>query len=355
MINKYIPEVLIEDRDYKVLVDIINEVNSDIKSLIDVYPEIVDIDNCEVLFLPKLTELLNYKFKYNVDNLVKRELLKKIIDIYRDRGTDDSIIMAATYGDDKLWIGSHVFLPGDLELKNKATIVNPSGLLFRHDISRFSGTHRYPDGFKWRSGVIIIKVSRINDEIKQAILNVIPAGLKAYIEIDYNVAGQDIDLVSFENWFALSLWYDLEYYLRVSDKISGLQYDISIHNKYPYSGRQQLFNINEIDYLMASRSYSDDYTRVDNLSVSSDQSINGVEQESISAIRLVQIDEIVPTDTWYPMTAILNLHVDDYLENYCTSVDVVTKEPIHNYEKVNDNYEYNVVMMDNFSAISDTN
>lgn len=256
LVNKYVPEILSNDSDYKVFLSIIDQVNSDIKHLIDVYPELVDIDNCEVLFIPKLTELLHYKLNFNIDNNIKREIIKRIINVYKNRGTDDSIITAATYGDNPLWVGDHVFLPGNLIKDINAELLYPTTTLFRHDISKFSGNNKYPDGVKWRSGVIIIKVARLNDKIKKAILNVIPAGLKAYIEIDTSI-GKYVDIVYFSDWEAKYLWYTLDYSLSLlGDNIHGMVHDFSAYSSnLSLSGRKLLYRLYDTDYYLADRIY----------------------------------------------------------------------------------------------------
>ena len=56
-----VPHILIEDEDYEVFTKLIDQINSDVRNLIKVFPELVDVDNAPEIFLPKLSALIKYQ------------------------------------------------------------------------------------------------------------------------------------------------------------------------------------------------------------------------------------------------------------------------------------------------------
>lgn len=247
-----IPHSLLEDEDYQVFLELISIVHDDIKGMIAEFPELVDIDNAPEIFLPKLSALIRYRYRYDIDEDIQREIIKRIISIYRDRGTDDAISMAATYGDDPNWIGSHVFLPGANTNKDRAQVTHPVEEIFRHDISKHSGTHRYADAVRWRDGTLIIKTSKVNDDIRAAIKKVVPAGLKIYFDLINNSPGDGYySELTFGEW-VLSVDYELDYNMIIKDKLEVATFDVRGNGRRLRSGRQIMFVNYELEYGMGS-------------------------------------------------------------------------------------------------------
>lgn len=247
-----IPHSLLEDDDYQVFLELISIVHDDIKGMIAEFPELVDIDNAPEIFLPKLSALIRYRYRYDIDEDIQREIIKRIISIYRDRGTDDAISMAATYGDDPDWIGSHVFLPGANTNKDRAQVTHPVEEIFRHDISKHSGTHRFADAVRWRDGTLIIKASKINDDIRAAIKKVIPAGLRVYFDLINNSPGDGyFSELTFGEW-TLSVDYELDYDMVIKDKLEVATFDVRGNGRRLRSGRQIVFSNYELEYGIGS-------------------------------------------------------------------------------------------------------
>lgn len=247
-----IPHSLLEDEDYQVFLELISIVHDDIKGMIAEFPELVDIDNAPEIFLPKLSALIRYRYRYDIDEDIQREIIKRIISIYRDRGTDDAISMAATYGDDPNWIGSHVFLPGANTNKDRAQVTHPVEEIFRHDISKHSGTHRFADAVRWRDGTLIIKTSKVNDDIRAAIKKVVPAGLKIYFDLINNSPGDGYyGELTFGEW-VLSVDYELDYNMIIKDKLEVATFDVRGNGRRLRSGRQIMFVNYELEYGMGS-------------------------------------------------------------------------------------------------------
>lgn len=251
-LRNLIPEFIYENDESSVFIKLLEDIYKDIKKLIDEFPHLVDVDNVSEIFLPKLSALIGYHYDYTVDVDVQREIIKRILEIYKSRGTDDSIIMAATYGDYNLWVGDHLFLPGAYVDRPKAKIEYPSNRIFRHSKSKHSSIDKYADSTRWRDGVLIIKTSIINDRIRDAIKKVVPAGVKIYFEMsnDSNGEGNNIEL-TFGEW-TLIFDYLIDYDMRIQDKLDTLIHSAKklINKQGLRSGRQIILGDLEINKIM---------------------------------------------------------------------------------------------------------
>ena len=418
-----VPHVLLEDEDYKVFLDLVSIIHDDIKDLISKFPELVDIDNAPEVFLPKLSALIRYKYRHDIDEDIQREIIKRIISIYKDRGTDDAISMAATYGDDPNWIGSHVFLPGAEINRDKAIVTHPVDEIFKHDISRHSGTHRFADATRWTAGTLLIKVPYLNDQIRESIKKVVPAGLRVYYDLVNNSSGDgQYNELAFGEW-VLDTNYEIDYQMIVKDRLETAIY--SVRNRPGVrrlrSGRQMIFIGYDLDYAssfsmlpiedsevqtnitlkdtkvtdlvktenkqgqiiykqLQNLTYKDsvrinrngysyitnvlllllddeiyiDNTQVEGAIIAStiihniDYEIPGVEllkrhsglpaRSTSKAIRsgkyaydgtytgeifmIAELEDVVPSDRWYPVAAVANLKPGEYLKDYAVPVEV---------------------------------
>lgn len=198
--DDYVPQILLEDEDYQVFLSIIGQISTDIRSLIQQVPELVDVDNAPDIFLPKLAALVRYQIRQDLSIDYQREVIKRIIEIYRARGTDDEIIMSATYGDYEYWVGSHLFYPDAEVDREKAELLIPIDEVFRHSRSKFSGTDRYPGSTLYREGTIVVKLTYVNDQIRRAINKVVPAGIRIYYYLASDTSEDTGFYVDFGEW-----------------------------------------------------------------------------------------------------------------------------------------------------------
>lgn len=249
--KKFVPEFIYENEEASIFIKLIEEIYIDIKRLIDEFPNLIDVDNVSEIFLPKLSALIGYHYNYNIDLDIQREIIKRILEVYRTRGTDDSIIMAATYGDYHLWVGGHLFLPGADVDREKAQIEYPSNRIFRHSKSKHSGLDKYADATRWRDGVLIIKLSIINQKIRDAIKKVVPAGVKIYFDFFNDSKGEgEYGELTFGEW-TLIFDYLIDYDMRIKDKFETLIHSTkNTTDKRFRSGRQTLFNHKELNRIM---------------------------------------------------------------------------------------------------------
>lgn len=172
----YFPEVMRENPDYKVLIDLASLSFGKLESEIDDFNSLIDPDTCSDLFLPLLGSLLGYNYRYDIKPEFNREIIKNILSAYAMRGTDRSLILAATYGDCPGYIGGEIFIPGTKPERVEAYLEYPRDHIFKHTISSYSNSDRRADGNLYREGVIEVVVERFNDQIRDRVESVKPAG-----------------------------------------------------------------------------------------------------------------------------------------------------------------------------------
>lgn len=223
LLREFVPEQIYENRDSQVFIELLGTIYSDMSDMIGQFPQLADVDNVQDIFLPKLSALIKYNYDYSIDIEAQREIIKRMLHVYRNRGTDDHIIMAATYGNDSNWIGDHLFVPGTKVPKDEAQIIYPVTKIFRHSVSVHSGSDKYTDSVRWRDGVIIIKLAFLNDQIRQAVKKVVPAGIKFYFDLSTDTSfGGEGDSegaygeVTFGEW-VLDTNYEILYDIPIKD------------------------------------------------------------------------------------------------------------------------------------------
>ncbi len=174
----FVPEYLRSNKNFLVFLQLaIHEFDINIENIKN-FTDLVNPDKVPIEFIEALGSYSNYRFEVNADDDFNREIMMRMQSIYKERGTDKSIIMAATHGNNLGWVGGDIFIPGYNISKESATLVLSKDELFRHDISKHSGSHKFADSEIYRPGIIIINLPYINNDIKKAIDKVLPAGIK---------------------------------------------------------------------------------------------------------------------------------------------------------------------------------
>lgn len=335
-----VPEHIISNTDPQVFLKILSELYEDIAGYIDRFPDIVDVDTTPEIFLPKLSYLVKYTVKYNIDFDIQREVIKRMLYVYSKRGQDEQIIMAATYGDDPNWLGDHMFLPNSSRNRTRATLDYTVDSVFTHNSSKHSSGHKFASK-KWRGGILVITLTRVNDEIRDAIKKVIPAGIKFYFDIASELAPDEIELVGdsgvlfFGEW-VISTDYTIDYSIPLPKDTT----DTSLHNhsrrstrSRKISGRQVLFNeLHREIYLVAEVDDISDtdceiLVRHSGVALRSTKSAIRSGKKCLSGSRNNEVSgyasfRVYPIEVPYADIRLLDFKVDDYLEEYIPGVDV---------------------------------
>lgn len=343
-IEDFIPNTLTQSDQYSVVANTIMTINNDIKQMISVFPELVDIENAPEIFLPKLAALVRYDGRYDIDDEDLRDIISRIIKVYRDRGTDYSIIMAATYGDEPEWVGSSLFFNSHRS-KELATIIYPITRLFRHSVSKFSARHYYPDNSRWRDGTLIISAPYINNELRNAVAKVVPAGLRVYWEVKSETASVDGGVVTFGEWL-LSSDYIIEYLLDLSEKsntASKFSDNSVLSGNTSRTGRELLFKDYVLEYcfnnsFISTNSIVSDIRKQDQSNFSVRVDYYGKPRRSSSARRSgkyaysgsyigeyvieVMDEQITPDDRYYTISNVLDKPINGYIKDYSLPIVV---------------------------------
>lgn len=228
-LEPFVTDYLLENEDFLIFVELIELVFTDIKSVAHVFDRLADINSAPEIFAPKLGALLNYRYGITLDTDILRDVIKHLLVIYEHKGTDEDILRAADYGSNPDWVGGEFFLPGAKVNERTSYLEYPVEHLFSHDISTHSETDRYQESTKYRDGVIVIKLLTLNDDVKKALREVIPAGIKVYFDIISDFSGgvesgdgpsetERNGIVPFGNWFIyLAKRYIIDYFMRMDE------------------------------------------------------------------------------------------------------------------------------------------
>lgn len=235
------------DEDVSLILELVDYVANKSMGFINNFGDLVDVDNVTEIFLPQLSSLVGYTVRNDVPIRYQREILKRYIEICKTRGTDDSIVMAATYGDYDLWVGGHLFYPNAVIDRTKSSLEYASESLFRYDVSLYDDLFRYTDSTVWREGILMIKLPYLNDKIRAAIKKNVPGGIKIYYQTVLDMSSEGKDVVDYGEWSA-SYTYISEEICALADMSSdlGFIFDLSNYdNKDMYSSEQDLYLIND--------------------------------------------------------------------------------------------------------------
>lgn len=181
IIRLYFPDFLYEESDFKIFIDLTCEELGLDSDYIELFPNIISCINSPEQFLPYLS--IFYDYRDDKDTEAQREIIKRILKYYKERGTVKSILETADFGFSDDWVGSTLFINKDSIPDRIATIDYPAERIFRHSISKRSGNHKYPDKDRYRDGVIVIVLKYVNDRIKEKMKSVMPAGIKYVFDI----------------------------------------------------------------------------------------------------------------------------------------------------------------------------
>lgn len=187
MTTSYIPEYLASNEDFLVFLKLaISEFNIDMDNIKN-FADLVNPDKVPSQFIEALGSYSDFRKRVNADDDFNREMMMRMQSIYRERGTDKSIIMAATHGSNEGWVGGDIFIPGYEITRERASIILAKDEIFIHSRSKHSCGNRFSDSDIYRPGVIIITLPFVDDDIRAAVNENIPAGVKYYFMLINNL------------------------------------------------------------------------------------------------------------------------------------------------------------------------
>ena len=205
--NKYlilVPEYLRENENFLIyfsfLIHEFNITNENIRTFTD----LINPDKVPIGFIEALGSYMNYSYLPNASDDFNREVLMRMRTIWEMRGSKHSIIMAATHGSNPGWVGGDIFIPDYPISKNIAELYVPREYIFRHSVSLHSGNHYFPSSGFYELGVLCLRLSYLDEDVKQKIYRNTPAGLKYVFEIISDLVNEDGTFLSLNDY--LKVW-----------------------------------------------------------------------------------------------------------------------------------------------------
>ena len=260
VIKRLFPEHLYFNEDYRVLIDTYADELGLVADYIEMFSNLPQIDRTPVQFVKDICELVSISYSDQYSDEAYREVVKRIFSQYEQRGTEDSITKATDYSKSNAWVYGDLFLDKNDVPPRQAELQWPYKSLFRHSISKHSGFDKYADATRWRDGVVIIKTDEMNDRTREAVLKVIPAGIRFYFERALQLYGEGESRGDYgEVTFGESIIdedYVIYYDIRLNDMDSGEVF--SGEKPIVFSGRPILYNFYVIDKLVLASMLDED-------------------------------------------------------------------------------------------------
>lgn len=183
--DSYYPEFVDEHKDFKAFTHGANVLINELFIKVSHFTELVNSDKVPEGFINALAAALSYEFTENIPVPVQREILRRILRLYRLRGSTDDVVNRGSFYDNKGYLGAGMFIPGTFREGYKMSMSFPRQYMFIHSYSSRSRVSRYPDAAYFRDGLISFNTPFINDKLKAAIAKVVPAGVTmAYTIVD---------------------------------------------------------------------------------------------------------------------------------------------------------------------------
>lgn len=183
--NKYInliPDYLKTNEDFLVFFILLTKQFDINFENIRKFTDLTNPDKVPQKFIEALGAFSNYKYHDRATVEFNREALMRMQTIWKMRGTEKSIIMAGTHGDNDGYIGGDLFIPKYDIMEDMAQLTYPISMVFRHSKSKFSGLDVFAST-EYRQGILILKVPNLNDKVRKKVYEVTPAGIKYIFEI----------------------------------------------------------------------------------------------------------------------------------------------------------------------------
>ena len=178
-----VPEYLRENDSFLVFFALLcSEFNITLENIRS-FNDIVNPDKVPQRFIELLGMYMNYHYQDRAPSDFNRELLMRNRKLYEDRGTEHSIIMAASHGDNEGYLGGDIFIPGYDISDELAELTVARDRIFIHSKSLLSSTSVYSDADTYRPGVLIISLAYLDPDIRNKLWEVIPAGIR----LRYNI------------------------------------------------------------------------------------------------------------------------------------------------------------------------
>ena len=218
---EFVHDSIDQESDWKIFQEILKEIFGDIKTVAESLTSLADVNSVDENFLPKLAYLLEYSYKYDLPHSTNRDIIKRWLWLKKQKGRDSDVLNAADFANNPNWVKSTMLVPTTeyprIEIDRNASIYYPVDFLFTHNLSTFSETHRFANSRRWRDGIIVVELNELTQYTREAIKEVLPAGLKVFFDTTNEMKGDGTGhSVPFRGWWFL-LDYVIEDFLVIDD------------------------------------------------------------------------------------------------------------------------------------------
>ena len=153
----FIPDFLKENEDFLVFLALLFHEFDIAEKNIYRFTDLVNPDKVPIEFIEALGSYFNFTYLSNATDDFNREALMRMRSIWEQRGTEHSIIMAGTHGGNDGYVGGDLFIPEYDISKELAELTIARDLVFRHNISKHSGTAVFESDI-YRTGVLFLRL-----------------------------------------------------------------------------------------------------------------------------------------------------------------------------------------------------
>lgn len=176
-----------EEYKNKIILPTEHEFNA-VKAFIDVFPDLVSLDYAPEKFMTLIGEFFDYPYLETEPEEVQREIYKRLVNIYKQKGSRGLFEKAVKYAHDEN------YALGDMTYYHNAidpavyTISYPRDKMFRYDYSHWD-THKYADARTVALGIVDIESDKFTPRVETYLDELIPAGIKYGVTLAKNMTG----------------------------------------------------------------------------------------------------------------------------------------------------------------------
>lgn len=159
------------------------------------------IDEIPSSFIEDLGNSLAYEYVQDEDPEVQREVIKRILRIYKNRSTRTSIEKVLESSTDRNWVGDDLTLYHGPILKGYRNVWHPYEKIFVHDKSYHDRGDRFMDRLFYNYGIIALELQFYDERTEEMLEQQIPGGIRWAIIFLIWMKGEGTEFPSYYDEF----------------------------------------------------------------------------------------------------------------------------------------------------------
>lgn len=196
----FTPELLREHPKFKVLVEAVSEELGRTSDSIQLLPILGSPELIPARYLPLMCNQFGIECDYDKTAEAHREIVKRIFEARKLRGTNDSILRSLRRAvDTNFYIEDLTYY--NRKLQEQDALIYPAHTrIFRASVSKASGNHHLENGVTWDMGVLIVEVEDWNSRVQEKVYKVLPAGRVVWCHLYVTLGGQEFEPDPYPSW-----------------------------------------------------------------------------------------------------------------------------------------------------------